>query len=406
MTHDTTIHDGQNENGNGDGGRLVRTFASADEVAEAGAERFVQIVQETLEKNERCSVVLGGGTTFLKMYALLAQRHDLDWKKIHLFIGDERFVPYDNPQSNWGTMRKVFMDHIDIPNENLHPVCTEGVGLEEAAKEYEVDIIDFFSQVRGDVHEGRVYPLLSPQGRGVGGKGEFSEVLLERARKMRKSPTEAENKMWNLLRNRGVLGAKFKRQHPCGPYILDFVCLERRLVVEVDGSQHADSLHEESDAERSTFLASHGFHVLRFWNNEVLENPEGVWEVIAAALEGPSPSPLPEGERGIPTTFDLVLLGIGPDGHTLSIFPGSEETKHPSNRLVIAVHDSPKPPAERISLTYKAVNQAKHILFLVSGVEKKEALEGILHGPEDRVKWPAQGVRPEEGRLWWFNVNL
>lgn len=395
MTHDSDGNNRQNEPSRDDAGHVVRRFASPEEVAQAGAERFAKIVHATLEKNERCSVVLAGGTTYLNMYALLAERDDIDWGRIHLFIGDERFIPHDDPQNNWGAIAKVLIDQIDIPPSNLHPMWTGGIGLEESAQQYEEEIINFF---HGASHEA----LLSPEGRGVGGEGDFAKYLLARAKEMRRSPTQAENKMWNLLRNRGVLGAKFKRQHPYGPHILDFVCLEKRLVVEVDGSQHADSLHEESDGERSTFLASHGFHVLRFWNNEVLENPEGVWEVIAGALDDPSPHPLPSGERRIQPVFDLVLLGIGPDGHTLSIFPGSEETKHPSDHLVIAVHDSPKPPAERITLTYKAVNQAKNVVFLVTGAEKKEALEAILSGPEDRVRWPAQYAYSEQGALEWL----
>lgn len=393
MMLDTPSDGRQNAHANGDGGRVVRTFPSAEEGAKAGAERVAEIVRATLEKQEHCSVVLGGGTTFLKMYALLAQRKDIDWSRVHLFVGDERFVSYDDPLSNWRAIRKALIDHIDIPQGNLHPMRTEGMKLEKSAQQYEEEIIHFF---HGASHEA----LLSPEGRGVGGEGDFAKYLLTRAKEMRRSPTQAENKMWNFLRNRGVLGYKFKRQHPYGPYILDFVCLEKRLVVEVDGSQHADPLQEKGDAERNRFLSLEGFRILRFWNNEVLQNPEGVWEVIAQALHGPSPYPLPSGERSMQTAFDLVLLGLGPDGHTLSIFPESEEARNPSDRLVIAVHDSPKPPSERISLSYRAVNHAKNVLFLVTGEEKKNALEAILHGSEDRVKWPAKGVGAEGQTEW------
>ncbi len=93
--------------------------------------------------------------------------------------------------------------------------------------------------------------------------------------------------LWSKLRDRQVEGLKFRRQHAIGPYIADFVCLERRLVVEVDGGQHAEVAAR--DAARSAFIAEHGFHVIRFWNSEVLENTRGVVDEIADALrERPS----------------------------------------------------------------------------------------------------------------------
>ncbi len=250
MTHDNSGNDRQNKTAGDDAGHAVRRFASADEVAQAGAERFVEIIRATLEKNEHCSIVLAGGTTYLKMYALLAEHDDIDWGRVHLFIGDERFVPSADPQSNWGTIAKVLMDHITIPQGNLHPIQTEGLRVEESAERYGQELATFFGSDR--------------------------------------------------------------------------------------------------------------------------------------------------------TAFDLVLLGIGLDGHTLSIFPGSREAQEPSEHLVITVHDSPKPPAERVSLSYRAVNQARNVLFLVTGAEKKDALEAILHGQEDRVRWPAQGVQLAQGRVEWL----
>src|SRR5579862_3481692 len=100
------------------------------------------------------------------------------------------------------------------------------------------------------------------------------------ARRLRKSSTFAERKLWKYLRSRGLSGFKFVRQEPVGPYIVDFVCREKRLVIEVDGGQHAES---SSDAVRDRWLAERRYRVLRFWNNEVLENIEGVWDMIFAA---------------------------------------------------------------------------------------------------------------------------
>lgn len=96
----------------------------------------------------------------------------------------------------------------------------------------------------------------------------------ERAHTLRVDQTEAEVRLWNRLRDRRMAGAKFRRQHPTGPYIVDFCCVERRLIVEVDGGQHSDA--DSGDERRSAYLASFGFKVLRFWNTDVLSNIEGV----------------------------------------------------------------------------------------------------------------------------------
>jgi len=97
-----------------------------------------------------------------------------------------------------------------------------------------------------------------------------------------------------------VAGFKFPRQHPLGPFIVDFCCTEARVIVELDGGHHA--LTHDSDMARSGYLAGQGYRVLRFWNNEVLGNTSGVLERIVEALtlnrDRPSPCPLPRGERG------------------------------------------------------------------------------------------------------------
>jgi len=104
----------------------------------------------------------------------------------------------------------------------------------------------------------------------------------ERAKALRRDPTEAERALWNHLRMRQLEGHKFRRQQPLGRYIVDFVCLEKRLVVELDGGQHAEQT--DSDEERTAWLEARGFHVLRFWNHDVLNNIEAVKEVIRGAL--------------------------------------------------------------------------------------------------------------------------
>jgi very-short-patch-repair endonuclease len=103
---------------------------------------------------------------------------------------------------------------------------------------------------------------------------------------MRRNPTEAEKRIWAMLRDKRLAMFKFKRQQIIFPYIVDFICLERRLIVEADGSQHADNRYDE---RRDAFLRTQRFHVLRFWNHDVLTNGTGVAEAIYAALS-PSPS--------------------------------------------------------------------------------------------------------------------
>ena len=120
------------------------------------------------------------------------------------------------------------------------------------------------------------------------------KLLIERGRTMRNAPTEAEHKLWQALRHRGVAGAKFSRQIAVGPFIADFVCREARLIVELDGGHHVTS----DDASRDRKLGALGYRVLRFTNREFFTNGSGVLETIAAHLVAsvPPPGPLPAGE--------------------------------------------------------------------------------------------------------------
>jgi very-short-patch-repair endonuclease len=120
-------------------------------------------------------------------------------------------------------------------------------------------------------------------------------IILDRARRMRREMTEAELKLWGILRNRSLVGVKFRRQVPIGNYIADFCCLDHRLVVEVDGGQHAEQ--EVADASRSRFLSQEGFRVLRFWNDQVLSGSEFVAAEILGAIghDERVPSPVAQG---------------------------------------------------------------------------------------------------------------
>lgn len=105
----------------------------------------------------------------------------------------------------------------------------------------------------------------------------------KRARTLRQDETEAEYRLWSDLRNRNLNGFKFSRQIPLGPNFTDFLCREKKLIVEVDGSQHAESVQ---DIRRTEWLNSQGYSVLRFWNHEVLQERSNVLETIVAVLEG------------------------------------------------------------------------------------------------------------------------
>ena len=117
------------------------------------------------------------------------------------------------------------------------------------------------------------------------------------ARTLRHAQTDAEAKLWYRLRAGRLLGHKFRRQHPLPPYVVDFACIESKLIIELDGGQHS----VESDRMRTAFLETQGFRVLRFWDNELLNTMDAVLEAIVCALRDrtltPSPSPGGRGEQ-------------------------------------------------------------------------------------------------------------
>ena len=106
--------------------------------------------------------------------------------------------------------------------------------------------------------------------------------LTNKARSLRKNKTDVEQLVWKNLRNRQLYNYKFRRQFPIEPYIADFACLELKLIIELDGGQHANRINY--DEQRSLFLEKRGFKVIRFWNNDVIENTEGVLEAIRLAV--------------------------------------------------------------------------------------------------------------------------
>jgi very-short-patch-repair endonuclease len=144
-----------------------------------------------------------------------------------------------------------------------------------------------------------------------GGKDRSQRRLQKLARSMRHQPTEAEHKLWLLLRDRRFIDHKFRRQVPIGPYVADYVCYSAKLIVEADGSQHAESLR---DTIRDAELTHRGFRIVRFWNHDILARPDLVLEALWHALTSPSsvsaaPSHLlPRGEKG----SDCNLTALSP----------------------------------------------------------------------------------------------
>ena len=123
------------------------------------------------------------------------------------------------------------------------------------------------------------------------GEGLGERVKLDNAKVLRSNQTDAEQRLWYHLRAHRFMGLKFKRQKPMGRYIVDFVCLEHWLIIELDGGQHAEQV--VYDQHRDAWLRSQGYTVLRFWNNDVMQQLEGVLEQIRLTITlSPGPSPM------------------------------------------------------------------------------------------------------------------
>ena len=113
------------------------------------------------------------------------------------------------------------------------------------------------------------------------------------ARELRKNQTPAEKLIWQHLRNRNLNNHKYRRQHSIGNYIVDFCCLQKKLIIELDGGHHNETEHQLKDDIRTEYLKSEGFEVLRFWNNQIINETDEVLNFILDRLEPPSPQPSP-----------------------------------------------------------------------------------------------------------------
>jgi very-short-patch-repair endonuclease len=127
------------------------------------------------------------------------------------------------------------------------------------------------------------------------------------ARRLRKNTTHAEIKLWRHLRQLPMFGSHFRRQVPIGSYVVDFACMAAKLLIEVDGGQHGEEANAKRDDVRTQWLEAEGYRVIRFWNNEIISNIDGVMEVIYAAVHGGSdaePAHLKHERRRPPTSGD------------------------------------------------------------------------------------------------------
>jgi very-short-patch-repair endonuclease len=155
-------------------------------------------------------------------------------------------------------------------------------------------------------------------------------VITKQARRLRRQPTDAERRLWYFLR-RNYLGFRFRRQYPIPPYFVDFACVEARLIVEADGSQHAAPGDHD---RRDDFLRSKGWRVLRFWNNDILQNQDGVFRNIVGALENslthrpgrppPQPSPVATGEGEPRSGWEGAGTNVSDVQHGTPLAPISE----------------------------------------------------------------------------------
>ena len=137
----------------------------------------------------------------------------------------------------------------------------------------------------------------------------MEKIIAARAKQLRKEQTDAENLLWGHLRAKRFSGYKFKRQAPIGKFIADFVCFQKKLIIELDGGQHA--IQQERDRERDEWLKENGFRVIRFWNHDLFNELEAVLEDIKRNLDHPLPIPSPIEGRGVKELNPLPGVGEG-----------------------------------------------------------------------------------------------
>jgi 6-phosphogluconolactonase len=251
----------------------LKIYQNTDALNFAIAEWMVDYVAEILKTQDRFTIALSGGSTPKKLYLLLASdqfKNKIEWQKLHVFWGDERYVPITDDRNNAKMAFDTLLGHVPVPKSQIHVMRTD-IDPEKSASDYENILKSYFPAASG-----------------------------------RKQPVV-------------------------------------------------------SDTTLDSRLTTHDFNL---------------------------------------TTFDLVLLGLGDNAHTLSLFPG-EEVIHEKNRWVRSVFVK-EINMERITLTAPVVNLSKRIVFLVSGQDKADAVSHVLLNDFTPDLYPAQIIKPESGELYWF----
>lgn len=235
----------------------VKIVKNSDDLAAHAAELIVQVTQKAIEARGRAMLALAGGSTPKKTYSLLAEperRSKIDWDQTYLFFGDERFVPLDDPSSNFAMTQKALLGPGSVPVGHVFPIPTQLATAAAAASEYAATLATAF----------------------------------------------------------GI------------------------------------------------------------------------------------------GDNEDPPRFDLILLGLGDDGHTASLFPGAKSLRTTDSWVVASPPGTLPPPIERITLTFPVLNAAREIMFLVAGQNKAEVVHDVLEGQPSDNALPAAGVRPVDGTLTWL----
>ena len=227
----------------------ILIFENSDKLIESAIKKWTEIADDAIKQRGVFTVAMSGGSTPVKLYKEFSGT-DLKWDKTHIFIVDERFVPFDHSDSNYRMINETLLNRIDIPEQNIHPVPTEKDGPDESAKSYENEIISFFN-------------------------------------------------------------------------------------------------------------------------------------LSSSSVPG----------------FDLVLLGLGDDGHIASLFPGSSALTE-NDRLAVPVSPPYNAKHERITITFPVINNARNIIFIVTGCNKAEVVKNVLEIENSNL--PAASVRPFKGRLFFL----
>jgi len=216
---------------------------------------------------------------------------------------------------------------------------------------------------------------------------------VETARNLRRNQSDAERKLWSRLRNRQLEKLKFRRQHPIPPYTVDFFCEDKMLVIEIDGGQHTP----EKDAARTRFLETQGYKVIRFWNNDVLTNIEGVLQTIVSELTSiPTPRPaspcLPTGKGE--DTKRVCLAKIATAHGVRGLVKLTVYADDPANLEMHGPLFTSETGAETMKISlHKPMN--KHWLAEIEGIADRTAAEKLrgteLWLPRDKLPTPEEG---------------